>query len=62
MITVTILYPNGQRKEGVILAAVPNIGFDIRLKSMDNGDPSLIVEHVTMPEGCEAIISVRERP
>ena len=62
MIQVTILYPNGQRREHVILDVVPNVGDDVRLKDMDDNEPSLVCEHRTLPEGCEVIISVRERP
>lgn len=64
MITVMLLYPNGQRQD-VLLAGVPRTGEHIRL---DNGPSSLslVVEHVMWVEGHgrspepEVIVSVRE--
>lgn len=50
MISVVLLYPNGQRHP-VLLAGVPRITDHIRLRNGVGATPSFVVTHVLWMEG-----------
>lgn len=50
MISVTLSFPNGVRRD-VLLSGVPRVGEQIRLRASQPNDSALLVQHVLWVEG-----------